>query len=566
MSYINLNPGSCQACYRCVRECPVKAIEFKEDKATIIEKACILCGRCIEVCPQKAKSIASELNQVKAILKEGRPIYASVAPSYKGFFNMDFQTLRTQLISIGFTEVEETAIGASEINKQQLLLMKENPILITSACPSVVHLVERHFPALRKYLVPLVSPMMAHGRLIKEATNGDTVFFGPCISKKSELSDPQSGGFIKNVLGFHELKTLLEDIDAKERLIPDSNRVFQGEARLYPTPGGIISSMKALPIPSDFTYISVDSPEDVISFFKELTALDFEDKLSQDKLFIEANICKGACMGGPVFKINHIDTHIQRNRLKTAVHPNCDLDLYIETDPVLNRSYFDKSIPKIPHSEDLILDVLRQIGKYTPEEELNCGTCGYNTCRDKAEAVLDGKADIHMCLPFFRKKAENLSSTIIENSPNGIVALSRERLVMDINPTAAEIYAVDPLEIIGGIIPELYDDPMFEQAIDTKTLLRKNLSLTILGKEKIIEKTLIYIEEYDSYVAFIKDLTPEELHKRKIHEMRTSTARVTQEVIEKQMRVVQEIASLLGETAAETKLALNKLKETIVED
>lgn len=564
MSYINLNPGSCQACYRCVRECPVKAIEFKQDKATIIEKSCILCGKCIEVCPQKAKSIASELPQVIDALKENKPLYASVAPSYKGYFDMDFETLRAKLISIGFADAQETAIGASEVNKQQFLLMKETNIIINSACPSVVHLIERHYPSLRKYLAPIVSPMMAHGKLIKDNANSETVFFGPCISKKSEASDPHCGNFIKNVLGFHELNSLLEN--ATVQSVEPSKLRFQEEARLYPTPGGIIASMKALPVPSSFTYISTDSAADVISFFKKLEKSDKNGELDTQKLFIEANICKGACMGGPVFRIDAIDTHIQRNQLKTKVHSNCDLDLYIEKDPALHRNYFDKSIPSIIHSEELILDVLRQIGKYKKEDELNCGTCGYNTCRDKAKAVLDGKADLRMCLPFFRKKAENLSSTIIENSPNGIVALSRERFVMDINPTAAEIYAVDPLDIVGGIIPELYDDPMFEQAIHAKILLKKNISLKILGNEKIIEKTLIYIEEYDSFVAFIKDLTPEELHKRKILEMRTSTASVTQEVIEKQMRVVQEIASLLGETAAETKLALNKLKESIVEE
>ena len=220
---------------------------------------------------------------------------------------------------------------------------------------------------------------------------------------------------------------------------------------------------------------------------------------------------------------------------------------------------------KQPQPDD-ITAILAQMGKHRPEDELNCGTCGYLTCRSKAEAVFYGKADIKMCLPFFRKKAENFSNVIIEHSPNGIVALDRDHFVVDINPMAAKIYKVDESEIIGGIIPELYDDDSFDMARESKSPVMQNLKLKILDMEIYIEKTMVYIEEHDTFVAFIKDTSAEELHKEQILKMRIHTADVTQNVIEKQMRVVQEIASLLGETAAETKLALNNLKETIVND
>ena len=273
-------------------------------------------------------------------------------------------------------------------------------------------------------------------------------------------------------------------------------------------------------------------------------------------------------MNGPIFKIARKRTVFASHRLSKAPEKHDrafsgDESIYEIT---LERQYLNrKSVVKQPQPDD-ITAILAQMGKHRPEDELNCGTCGYLTCRSKAEAVFYGKADIKMCLPFFRKKAENFSNVIIEHSPNGIVALDRDHFVVDINPMAAKIYKVDESEIIGGIIPELYDDDSFDMARESKSPVMQNLKLKILDMEIYIEKTMVYIEEHDTFVAFIKDTSAEELHKEQILKMRIHTADVTQNVIEKQMRVVQEIASLLGETAAETKLALNNLKETIVND
>ena len=571
MSYINLNPGSCQACYKCIRECPVKSIQFKDDKATIIEQECILCGKCIEVCPQHAKFIQSELDQVKTLISSGAKVIISLAPSYKAWFSDEFEVLGLKLLSLGFSDVQETAIGANLVNHDYLRLMKSGnmPIMISSACPSVVMLIERHFPTLISMLTPTLSPMMAHGKLIKEShSDSKVVFVGPCISKKYEPSDIFANGYIDNVLTFDEIENWLQSEPLE--IVSDHNFLGMDDpsARIYPRSSGIIDSMVNIAPFEGYMPITIDGAKDCIDMFTYLEECLKMNSLPQDKLFIEANICKDACMNGPLFKINKKRTVFARHKLSTKKEPH-DFKNSIgfkEKPLAIDRQYLNRKQKVIKPTEDDLVNILTQIGKHTIEDELNCGTCGYPTCRSKAEAVFYGKADIRMCLPFFRKKAENFSNVIIEHSPNGIVALDKDHFVVDINPRAAEIYKVDPIEVIGGIIPELYDDDSFDRTMNEGVPIRENLKIHILDMEIYVEKTMVYIKEHDTFVAFIKDTSAEELHKEQILKMRIHTADVTQNVIEKQMRVVQEIASLLGETAAETKLALNNLKDTILED
>lgn len=571
MSYINLNPGSCQACYKCIRECPVKSIQFKDDKATIIEQECILCGKCIEVCPQKAKFIQSELEEVKQILFKGQKVILSLAPSYKAWFDDDFETIASKLVDIGFYDVQETAIGANLVNHDYIRLMKEGhmPVMISSACPSIVMLIERHFPSLLYMLTPTLSPMMAHAKLIKEYyTDVHVIFAGPCISKKYEPSDIFSSGYVDNVLTFDELEILIKELPKKSSSENNFIGMDEPAARMYPRSSGIIDSISKIAPFEGYMPIAIDGAKDCIDMFTYLEECVKLKKMPEDKLFIEANICKDACMNGPLFKINKRRTVFARHKLsdkKEAHDESNPINSYAKIISI-NRQYLNRKQKVQKPTEDDIVNILTQMGKHHIEDELNCGTCGYPTCRSKAEAVFYGKADVRMCLPFFRKKAENFSNVIIEHSPNGIVALDKDHFVVDINPRAAEIYKVDPVEIVGGVIPELYDDDSFDRARNEGIPIRENLKLHILDMEIYIEKTMVYIAEHDTFVAFIKDTSAEELHKEQIMKMRIHTADVTQNVIEKQMRVVQEIASLLGETAAETKLALNNLKETILND
>ena len=577
MSVIELREGNCRNCYKCIRGCPVKAIEFKDGRAAVIEKECVLCGACIATCPQNAKHIRSELDAAKALLRSGRPVYATVAPSWSGYFDTsDFASLTASLCALGFAGVEETAIGAYEASREYAALLEQGKMknVIVTACASAVMLVEKHYPALIPYLAPVSSPMMAHARLMREAY-GDiaVVFIGPCFSKKQEAKDPLSGELCDCVLTFDELETWLDE--AGQSLRSQEANASAAEAdtaershavgtshpvsRLYPTPTGIIKTIDPDVFGSScYKPVAVDGLERCIELFDAMV----NDQL--EGLFVEANICSGSCVGGPVMRLHGkvpiiTSGYISDEKQPQDEHPAASSLLTLEHP----RVFADRSVRYPMPTEEQIKAILAKTGKFTPEQELNCGSCGYASCRDKAIAVFQGKADINMCLPFFRERAESISNTILANSPNAIIALDSDRLIQDLNKTAEQMFEITRGDAVGFPLPMFEEDSLFEQARKEGKPADKKVVLMDYGI--VVEETVVYIDNHDMYVAFIKDITREEADARAMKDMREHTIETAQAVIDKQMRVAQEIASLLGETTAETKVALTNLKKSMAE-
>lgn len=559
MSIIRLNASDCQNCYKCIRECPLKAIAFKDSKTKIIEEECILCGNCMETCPKGAKYFRRNTTRVKELLASEKPVYISLAPSYVGWYQQSFSQISKSLKKLGFAGVEETAIGAACVSKEYAKLMENGQMknIIATACTSVVMLIERHFPSLIKMLAPVSSPMMAHARLMRE-TYGDikVVFVGPCLSKMYEAQDALSGGLVNEVLTFQDIDEWLQEehIEIKEEDL-DTVGVLEPIARIYPKQQGIIHTIPQESF-QQYTPFSVDGIDRCIEFF---TAMQKEETSG---LFVEANICAGSCVGGPIMRMH------QRSMLQsTAKLTTSKLD--IDEAPA-KSSQLEFSHPRVFANRKVISDIpteeqikviLAKIGKTSVEQELNCGSCGYPTCRQKAIAVFQKKADVTMCLPFLRERAENMSSLVIENSPNGIISFDENMLVTDLNPKAEELFGVTRCEIIGEIIPALYGLVAFEEAKE------KHVPIVCIScghnEDVKVEITVIYVGKNNMYIAFAKDISEQEKNKEELAKLRFSTVDVAQNVIEKQMRVAQEIASLLGETTAETKVALTNLKRSI---
>ncbi|WMJ22089.1 [Fe-Fe] hydrogenase large subunit C-terminal domain-containing protein [Paludicola sp. MB14-C6] len=559
MSIIRLNASNCQNCYKCIRECPLKAIEFKDSKTKIIDTECVLCGNCMETCPKGAKYFRRNTDKVKELLASEKPVYVSLAPSYVGWYQQSFSQISQSLKQLGFAGVEETAIGAACVSKEYAKLMQNGQMknIIATACSSIVMLIERHFPSLIKMLAPVSSPMMAHARLMRE-TYGDikVVFIGPCLSKMYEAEDPLSGGLVNEVLTFQDIDEWLQ-----EEHIPICKRdehtvgVLEPISRIYPKQEGII---KTIP-PKDFyeyTPISVDGIDRCIEFF---TAMQKEEISG---LFIEANICAGSCIGGPIMRMHQKSILQSTAKLKADKLPIDDMPAKsAQVEFSHPRVFTNRKAMKDMPTEAQIKEILAKIGKTTVEQELNCGSCGYPTCRQKAIAVFQKKADVTMCLPFLRERAENMSSLVIENSPNGIISFDEMMLVTDLNPKAEELFGVTRAEIIGEIIPALYGLAAFEEAkIKQVPIVCISNGYT---EEIKVEITVIYVQKNNMFIAFAKDISEQEKNKEELAKLRFSTVDVAQNVIEKQMRVAQEIASLLGETTAETKVALTNLKRSI---
>ena len=560
MSVIELNPTNCRNCYKCIRECPIKAIAFKDGRAKIIDKECILCGICVQSCPQNAKYIRNDVGEVKSLLRLGKPVYASVAPSWQGWYNTDdFSVLSAALKKLGFAGVEETAIGAAETSREYAELMEKGSMknIIGTACASVVMLIERKYPELIKMLSPVSSPMMAHARLMRESY-GDikVVFIGPCLSKKDEAADPLAGGLVNVALTFSSVdRWMAEEGVRLEQEDHEAVGVRNTTARLYPKPRGILATIPKERY-GDYHPIAVDG------IFRCIEVFDAIQNGELDHVFVEANICAGGCLGGPIMRMGGkramlLEEKITGEALPHDAHPALSATVqYPHPRVFANRS------DKAPEpSEAEIRQILARIGKYTPEQELNCGSCGYPTCRAKAVAVYQGKADINMCLPFFRDRAENLSNMVMEHSPNAIIAFDNDLLVQELNPSAEEMFGAARADIIGLPLPEFYGETAFDEARDSGKIVTRRSKL--FRNDHAAEETFIYIKEHNMYLVFVKDISDDEKRQEELAQLRAHTIDTAQQVIDKQMRVAQEIASLLGETTAETKVALTNLKKSM---
>lgn len=561
MSIIELNKGNCQNCYKCIRHCPIKAIEFKHSRAKVIKDECILCGTCVETCPQNAKSVKNDTDDVKALIREGKKVYVSVAPSFGAYFNASFPQISAALKKLGFAGVEETAIGAYETSREYTNLVQAGQMsnIIVTACSSVVMLIERHYKDLIKMLAPVASPMMAHAKLMRESY-GDikVVFVGPCIAKKDEAADLLAGGFVNWALTFSDIEEwLLEKGIRFGEDDPNVTGVIHPVSRLYPKPLGIIDTIDKELFGEKYRTLSVDGFDKCVELFDEL-----KNNNNLKGLFIEANICSGGCLGGPIMQMNHKNSllgqfTLSNNPLNFDASPSQSA----KTSFPHPRVFSNRSPHIAQPTQDDIVKILAKIGKLSKEDELNCGSCGYPSCREKAKAVFQGKADIHMCLPFFRQQAENMSATVMEHSPNAILIFDSEQRLLDLNPAAQSMLNINKPNDLGEYPPQFYGETDFDDAKAEECV--KNKKISINGG--FAEQSILYVKEHAMYLAFIKDINEDEKRKKEMDHIREHTVMTAQKVIDKQMRVAQEIASLLGETTAETKVALTKLKKSMQE-
>ncbi|MDL2229040.1 4Fe-4S dicluster domain-containing protein [Treponema sp. OttesenSCG-928-L16] len=566
-NYLNLKAENCKNCYKCIRNCPVKSIGFKDDHARIMSEDCILCGNCFVVCPQHVKEIRSDITAAENLIKSGSPVYASIAPSFAvNYLNeqtgqpYSMSAMRAALKKLGFAGAEETAIGATIVKRRydEMVNKQEQNVIISSCCHSVNQLIRRYYPEVLPSLAHVVSPMLAHGMDLKRR-HGDckTIFIGPCISKKAEAESYP--GLTDCVLTFMELSDwfsrhniLLEETEKEHS--------DEGLARFFPVPGGILHSMeKSNPL---YTYTEVDGVENCIAAIEEIAS----GKLRN--CFVEMSVCSGSCAGGPA--ASRVKNTGSRNKpvssyiTISSYAGNKDFPVETYSPKDLDKIISPQKKPIIHLGEDAISDVLRKIGKSKPEQELNCGTCGYNTCRDKARAVLEGKANVFMCLPYLLEKAESFSDNIIQNTPNGIIVLNEMLEVQQINEAACRIFNLSPADIMGDQVVRILDPAPFVEAVEEgKSTYNRRAYLP--DYEKHVEETILYDKNHRIIIFIMRDVTEETMRKESRENVTRQTIEITDKVIEKQMIAVQEIASLLGETTAETKVALTKLKESILQ-
>ena len=552
---LTLKKSNCKNCYKCIRHCPVKAIRFSGNQAHIIGNECILCGQCFVVCPQNAKEIVDETEKAKVLLQSGDPVIVSLAPSFiANYEGVGINAMRKALKQLGFYDVEETAIGATIVKTEYERMLKEDErdVIITSCCHSINLLIQKHYPQALEYLADVVSPMQAHCKDIKSRfPNAKTVFIGPCVAKKDEAEHYE--GIVDAVLTFEELTEWFksENIVLEKEMDND----ICSRARFFPTTGGILKTM-AQDIPG-YTYLALDGVENCIAALKDI----IDGKVH--KCFIEMSACVGSCVGGPVMEKYHHSSSVKDFIAVSGYAGTKDFEVSQPKAVELKKNFgYIEQRSQMPTDVE-IMNVLRQMGKFKPSQELNCGSCGYNTCREKAIAILQGKAEISMCLPFLKDKAESFSDAIVKNTPNGLIVLNEQLEVQQINDAARKMMNIRSAnDIVGDQVVRILDPVVFMNVLRDKRSVR-NERVYLAEYRRYVEQSVIYDQESRLLICIMRDITDEQDEREKKEKISRQTIEVADKVVDKQMRIVQEIASLLGETAAETKIALAKLKESI---
>ena len=548
---------NCKNCYKCIRHCPTKSISFASNRASIISDTCILCGQCYLVCPQEVKVIRNDVEVVKRLFRTSKKVYASLAPSFISYYSYtSLDEINNALKQLGFSNIEETAIGATIVKKayDDMLEEKDRDVIISSCCHSINLLIQKHYPQAKKYLANVLSPMLAHAKDIKSRDpEAKVVFIGPCIAKKDEADS--NVGLVDAVLTFKELDEWLKQEDITLKEVKDDWKKEDSKARLFPTCGGILRTMECSN--DEYQYLAIDGVENSIRVIKDI----LDGKIH--KCFIEMSSCEGSCVNGPVSNKDKSVASSYFDINKAAGKEDFKEGKIAYKD--IEKNYYSYAITEATPSEEEIEAVLVEMGKTEKEKILNCGSCGYDTCRAKAIAVIQGKANVEMCLPYLMEKAESFSDYIVGNTPNGIMVVDEALNIQSINKSMCRILNIkEPSYVIRKNISTILDPTDYLKALDDCLIYCKKTYLN--EYDKYVENTIVYDKKFHILICITKDITNEEIAKQKHADVVKKSLEITDKVVEKNMRAVQEIASLLGETTAETKVALSSLKETLEDD
>ncbi len=556
--------NECHDCYKCVRECYVKSIQIKDGSASVLADRCIACGHCVTVCPSNAKRIRYDVDKVKGIFATGKKIVVSLAPSWISVFDYTKQQMITVLKALGFSDVSETALGAQEVSIEVAKLIKESEkgLFISSACPVIVDYIRYYKPEYAKYITPVASPALTHAKMLKEQYGEDisVVFIGPCIAKKNE-SDKNSD-LIDVALTFDELNYWIKEsyIDlAKIEVLPDEDFVpnSANEGALYPVLGGMNETLKFAGIEKDVQLLDICT---LHSLDKALNGLHPERL--EEKIFLEALGCDGGCINGPGISM------CKSTILKTSdVLNNFKKRESIPATPktVVEMDYSAIDIKKREFKHEEIMKTMERIGKHNEEDELNCGGCGFQTCRELACAILAGEAEPSMCVSYMRKIALRKAAAMLRCMPSAMVMIDNKNKILESNDAFMKMFTGEMYDVFSER-PEGVNGADIDRIIPFSDLLTTALKT---GKDihkehyvvgnKLYDINIFIIEEKEIVGAIITDVTQSELNREKIAER-------AKEVISKNIAKVQEIAILLGEHMVETELLLSTIADDYTTD
>ena len=561
MGIINFSKDKCRNCYKCIRNCPIKAIKLKDKHAQIIPSMCIGCGNCIKICPHNAKEIKSDVNVIKEWLKTEK-VVLSLSGVFPSVYYLDHPRQYLGVLrKLGFTIIEETSIGAEAVARAYARdYYSDRNFVIASSCASIKNLIEIYYPEYIGALSTEVSPMIAHGKILREKyPDAKIVYAGSCLSKKMEVLEKEVRGIIDGVLTFDEIDDWIkeENIIPNEMNAEDFDAMGNSNGRLYPIVGGIAKS-SVENLDGSRKILRLDGVQDCMQFLDEMCHLD-------KKYWIEMNACEEGCINGPGNTHSQLSKYEKVEMLQTYIDLNVDKD---SEDNVPNKINTRRTFQARPvhHLEEVpeeeLEKIMVQMSKFNESDELNCGTCGYDTCRDKARAVYWNMAEIEMCLPLISSKNEAISNLIITTTPNAIAVLDKKYRIIEFNEAAERLFNVKREDVFHYNFMDVLDYNPFKKLNFEKENIYTGKG-TFQRENRVFMEILTYIPEQELYMGIFIDITDQEKQEQVFIKMQEDTLSMAQRVIDKQMRVAHEIAGLLGETTAETKVTLTKLQKVI---
>ena len=551
--------AQCQDCYKCVRHCPVKAIRVTQGHAVVMPERCIQCGSCVNACPSGAKQVRDDLPGVLRLLGSGARVLVSLAPSFVSAFDgVTPRQLVAALRRLGFYGVSETALGAQEVSARlaQDLDAARGQLLLSTACPVAVDLVAKYQPELVPYLTPLQSPLLAHARLLRAKLGEDiqVVFIGPCIGKKLEAA--QYPELLAAALTFEDLGAWLhrEALDPAN-LSPGPEDTFlpqaAAEGALYPVEGGMAEATRLNMRERQTRFVTLSGLGPIQEALR-----GFSRPPGDGNLFLELLACAGGCVCGPkagrrspvqarMQILDYASGRAASYPRQPQVPVHCQYRPERQSDPELSAAQLQST--------------LRLLGKQTGADELNCGACGYDTCRDLARAVLLDRAEGRMCVSNMRNLAQKKANALLRTLPFGVVIVDERLEIIECNEAFAQLMGEDAelvfattRDLAGAHLDKLLPFAnRFQAVLDSgEEFIRENLQ----GHGRTLSVTVFTVEPGRVIGGLLLDVTATENSHRQVIEK-------AEQVIQNMLANVQEIAFSLGRNAANSQGILNSIIE-----
>ena len=554
-----IDQDKCSRCLRCLQSCPVSAISLKTGSVEIDPERCVSCGSCKTVCGPKAIMPGSQVDRVKSFIAARRKVILSLDPACRAFLpeGVTLEKLAAAAQEVGVWDVADASEAVAAVAAEYVRLLKEKDVdnLILTACPVVRNLVEKYYPELTGFLAPVASPMIAHGRMLKrDFTSAAVVYVTTCGARVDEAQDVRHTTEINAVLSVRQLLDWLKDegVDPadceEEPLLSEGGGIGAYGAFT----GGISECVAYLCPEQNYTRVAVDGVRRVMELLEELKSGALHHCI------LDLSACPGGCIGAPgsAGRLASAQMDIRRRVREEGEAPYFDTHGIAMMNPAIARP-----VKAYVPTEQEIQEMLYQIGVGNPRQQQNCGACGFATCRERAQAILEHRENVSLCRRVVYEARRDMFSVVYDNLPMAAILVDESQKVVGLNSEACSLFSMKPDQ--EKYIFELMDPVDFQYVQDTGLPI-KNRRIDIPEIYMRVEANLVPLKRLHMVLGLFRDITEEEEAEAAQQRSRLQSVEMAQKVIEKQMTVAQQIAFLLGETTAETKVTLNQLKSRIL--